>query len=127
LTFFRLTWNDFGVLLQWEAMNFGVALGAGFAALVAVSLATPSESVARTEPFYARLNRRTRFDEGSGQELEVHEEGHDLLFVHLFNLRLREGLGAVYRRFRVDINGLALACVVVAALIAMAKGILYLP
>jgi Na+/proline symporter len=127
LAFFWLTWNEFGAFLQWEAMNFGIALAAGFAALVAVSLATPAESAERTEPFYARLNRRTRFDEGSGQELEVHEEGHDLLFVHLFNLRLGDGLGAVYRRFRVDLNGLALACIVVAALVAMAKGILYLP
>ena len=127
LTFFWLTWKEFGAFLQWEAMNFGIALAAGFAALVAVSLATPAESAERTEPFYARLNRRTRFDEGSGQELEVHEEGHDLLFVHLFNLRLGDGLGAVYRRFRVDLNGLALACIVVAALVAMAKGILYLP
>jgi hypothetical protein len=40
---------------------------------------------------------------------------------------LGDGLGAVYRRFRVDLNGLALACIVVAALVAMAKGILYLP
>jgi Na+/proline symporter len=127
LAFFWLTWNEFGAFLQWEAMNFGIALAAGFAALVAVSLATPAESAERTEPFYARLNRRTRFDEGSGQELEVHEEGHDLLFVHLFNLRLGEGLGAFHRRFRVDLNGLALACIVVAALVAMAKGILYLP
>jgi Na+/proline symporter len=127
VTFFWLSWKDFGSFLQWEAMNFGIALGAGFAVLMIVSLVTPRESASRTEPFYARLNRQTRFDEASGQELEVHEEGHDLLFVHLFNLRLRDGLGAFYRRFRVDINGLALAFGVVAALIALAKGILYLP
>lgn len=127
LTFFWLTWNQFAALLQWDAMNFGVALVAGFVALVAASLVTPAESASRTEPFYARLNRQTRFDESSGQEIEVHEEGNDLLFVHLFNLRLSEGLGAVYRRFRVDINGLVLAFGVVVALIALAKGILYLP
>ena len=125
--FFWLTWSDFGVLLQWEALNFGVALAAGFAALVAVSWATPREPATRTEPFYARLNRRTRFDENSGKEQPVEEEGHDLLFVHLFDLRLGEGLTAFYRRFRVDINGLLLSFVVVAALIALAKGLLYLP
>lgn len=127
LTFFWLTWSDFGVLLQWEAMNFGIALAAGFTALVVVSLATPSESAERTGPFYARLNRQTRFDEGRHEEQVVEEEGHELLFVHLFNLRLHEGLGAFYRRFRVDLNGLALSFVVVVALIALAKGILYLP
>ncbi len=127
LTFFWLSWKDFGSFLQWEAMNFGIALVAGFAVLVIVSLVTPRESASRTEPFYARLNRQTRFDEASGKELEVHEDGHDLLFVHLFDLRLSDGLGAFYRRFRVDINGLALAFGVVAALIALAKGILYLP
>jgi Na+/proline symporter len=87
LTFFWLTWNDFG-------------------ALVVVSWATPREPAARTEPFYARLNRRTRFDEASGSEQPVEEEGHDLLFVNLFDLRLGEGLAAFYRRFRVDLNGL---------------------
>jgi Na+/proline symporter len=127
LTFFWLTWNAFGALLQWEAMNFGIALVSGFVALVVVSLATPREPSARTEPFYARLNRRTRFDEASGEEQVVQEEGHELLFVHLFDLRLGDGLAAFYRRFRVDLNGLALSFCVVAALIALAKGILYLP
>jgi Na+/proline symporter len=127
LTFFWLTWNAFGELLQWDALNFGIALVSGFAALVAGSLATQAEPAARTEPFYARLNRRTRFNEASGAEQIVEEEGHELLFVHLFNLRLGDGLGAFYRRFRVDLNGLVLAFGVVAALIALAKGILYLP
>ena len=50
-----------------------------------------------------------------------------MLVANLFNLKLGKGLGQFYRRFRVDLNGLALACLVVVALIALAKGILYLP
>ncbi len=126
-TFFWLTWSDYGVLLQWEAANFGIALVVGFAALVVASLATAPESTDRTGPFYARLDRPTRLDPESGEEVSVDEDGHDLLFVHLFNLRLSEGLGAFYRRFRIDINGLVLSFGVVAALIALAKGLLYLP
>jgi Na+/proline symporter len=127
VTFFWLTWSDYGVLLQWEAANFGIALLVGFAALVVASLATAPESTDRTGPFYARLDRPTRLDPESGEEVSVDEDGHDLLFVHLFNLRLSEGLGAFYRRFRIDINGLVLSFGVVAALIALAKGLLYLP
>jgi Na+/proline symporter len=127
VTFFWLTWSDYGVLLQWEAANFGIALVVGFAALVVASLATAPESTDRTGPFYARLDRPTRLDPESGEEASVNEDGHDLLFVHLFNLRLSEGLGAVYRRFRIDINGLVLSFGVVAVLIALAKGLLYLP
>ena len=126
-TFFWLTWSDYGVLLQWEAANFGIALMVGFAALVVASLATAPESTDRTGPFYARLDRPTRLDPERGEEVSVDEDGHDLLFVHLFNLRLSEGLGAFYRRFRIDINGLVLSFGVVAALIALAKGLLYLP
>lgn len=127
VTFFWLTWSDYGVLLQWEAANFGIALLVGFAALVVASLATAPESTDRTGPFYARLDRPTRLDPESGEEASINEDGHDLLFVHLFNLRLSEGLGAFYRRFRIDINGLVLSFGVVAALIALAKGLLYLP
>jgi Na+/proline symporter len=127
LTFFWLTWNEYGVLLQWEAANFGTSLLVGFSALVAVSLATAAESADRTGPFYARLDRPTRLDPRSQEEVPVEEEGHDLLFVHLFDLRLSEGLGAFYQRFRVDINGLVCSFGVVAALIALAKAVLYLP
>lgn len=127
LVFFWLTWGDYGVLLQWEAANFGIALLVGFAALVVVSLATAAESAERTTPFYARLDRATQLDPDTQKEVVVEGEGNELLFVHLFDLRLSEGLGAFYRRFRVDINGLVLSFGVVAALIALAKGLLYLP
>ena len=125
--FFWLTYRDFGQLLYWEAANFGISLLIGFFVLYVVSLATPPESDARLKPFYERLGRVSYLDEATGEEKDSHEPGHDLLFVHLFDLGLSKGLNVFYRRFRVDINGLVVACVVVVALIALAKGILYLP
>jgi Na+/proline symporter len=125
--FFRLTYQDFQVLLQWEAVNFGIALTAGFAALWVVSLITPPEPEERITPFYERLNRPMFRDSQSGEERAVSEPGHELLFVHLFDLSLSRGWTNFYRRFRIDINGLLIAFGVVVALIALAKGILYLP
>jgi Na+/proline symporter len=125
--FFWLTYREFGQLLYWEAANFGIALLIGFFVLYVVSLATPPESAARLNPFYERLNRVSYLDEATGEEKDSHEPGHDLLFVHLFDLGLSKGWSSFYGRFRVDINGLVVACVVVVALIALAKGILYLP
>ena len=125
--FFWLTYREFGQLLYWEAANFGISLLIGFFVLYVVSLATPPESAARLNPFYERLDRVSYLDEATGEEKDSHEPGHDLLFVHLFDLGLSKGLGTFYQRFRVDINGLVGACVVVVALIALAKGILYLP
>ncbi len=125
--FFLLTYGDFEVLLHWDAANFGISLLAGFAALVGVSLATPAESAERLRPFYERLDRSSYLDAASGEEKDSAEPGRALLFVHLFDLGLSQGWSAFYRRFRVDIDGLAVACLVVVALIALAKGVLYLP
>jgi len=125
--FFWLTYRQYGVLLQWEALNFGISLVAGFLALAVVSLLTPPESKKRLDPFYERLDRRSRWDAATGTEVEVSQPGHDLLFVHLFDLGLSRGLGNFYQRFRVDINGLLVAALVVVALIVLAKGILFLP
>ena len=125
--FFQFTWNDYGVFLQWEAANFGWALLAGFIALAVVSLATPPEPKEKLAAFYDRLNRPSRLDETTGEEVAVEGPGHDLLFVHLFDLGLGRGWKSFYERFRVDFNGLLLACLVVVLLIALAKGILYLP
>ena len=127
VVFFWLTWSDYQQLLLWEAANFGIALAAGFASLAVASWLTAPESSVRLDPFYRRLRTPSYFDEASHQEKPVTEPGHDLLFVHLFDLRLGEGLGAFYRRFRADINGLIACFGVVAALILLAKAVLHLP
>jgi Na+/proline symporter len=127
LLFFYLTYAEYGVLLRWEAMNFGISLTVGFVTLAVVSLLTPPESAAMLEPFYKRLDTQTQLDEETGQEIVIDEPGNDLLVANLFDLELSKGLGRFYRRFRVDINGLVFAFGVVVIIIALGKGILYLP
>ncbi len=125
--FFWLTFSEYGVLLHWEAANFGIALVAGFAALAAVSLATAPESRERLDRFYRKLDTASRWNPVTDREETDSTPGNALLFVHILNLGVGNGLGRIYERFRVDINGLAVAALVVVALIALAKGILWLP
>ena len=127
LLFFYLTYADYGVLLRWEATNFGISLLVGFIALAVVSWMTPPESKAILDPFYKRLDTQKRLDEETGEEVVVDKPGHDLLVAHLFDLELSKGLGRFYQRFRVDINGLLFAFGVVVIIIALGKGILFLP
>ena len=103
--FFWLTYSQHGVLLQWEAANFGLALAAGFGSLAVVSLLTAPEARARIETFYERLDRASRWDAKSEREIDDQRPGQELLFVHLFDLRLGQGLQQFYRRFRVDLRG----------------------
>lgn len=125
--FLVLTYQEFGVFLRWEAANFGIAIVAGFLTLIVVSLLTKPESEDRLLAFYERLNQPTESDPRTGEEKPVTEPGHDLLFVHLFDLQLGRGLKHFYRRFRVDLKGLTFAFGVVVFIIVLAKAILYLP
>jgi Na+/proline symporter len=137
--FFYFTYQDYLVafaadpqtkvhpFLQWDASNFGIALLAGFVSLAVVSLLTKPEPAPLLDEFYGRLHTSSYLDRGTGKETDVQQSGHDLLFVNLFDLQLGKGWKHFYGRFRVDLIGLLLAFGVVAALIALAKGILYLP
>jgi len=125
--FFYLTEMRFGELLHWDPENFGVSLLAGFLALVLVSRLTRPESESRLRPFYEKLDTRSEFDEATQQEKVITEPGHDLLVVHLLRPGITKGWRSFYRRFRIDLLGLAAAFGVVVLLIAMAKAILLLP
>ena len=126
-TFFWLTYQDFGVFLSWEAVNFGTSMVVGFVTLVVVSLMTPPESKQRLDSFYDRLEKPTYLDEASGEERPMDKPGQELLIVKLFDLQLGKGWGHFYGRFRTDLNGLVLSFGVVVLVIALAKGLLYLP
>ena len=138
-TFFYLTYQDYLVafaadphttvhpFLQWDATNFGIALLAGFVSLAIVSLLTKPEPETLLDEFYGRLHTASYLDRATGEEATHQQSGNDLLFVNLFDLQLSKGWKHFYNRFRVDLIGLVLAFGVVAALIALAKGILYLP
>lgn len=125
--FFYLSRVQFGKWLNWDAANFGIALAAGFLTLVVISLLTRPESEDRVKEFFERLDSRSELDPASGEEKVIREPGHDLLVVHLLNPGLKEGWRKFYERFRADINGLLVAFAVVGLLIAIAKGLLYLP
>jgi Na+/proline symporter len=125
--FFYLSRVQFGKWLNWDAANFGIALAAGFLVMVAVSLLTRPESEHRVREFFERLDTRSELDPATGQETVIREPGHDLLIVHLLNPGFKDGWRRFYERFRVDINGLLVAFGVVGLLIALAKGLLYLP
>lgn len=125
--FFYLSRVQFGKWLNWDAANFGIALVAGFLVMVAVSLLTRPESDERVNEFFERLDTRSELDPVTGEEKVIREPGHDLLIVHLLNPGLKEGWRKFYQRFRADINGLLVAFGVVGLLIAIAKGLLYLP
>jgi Na+/proline symporter len=125
--FFALTHNEFGELLRWDAWNCLVALVLGFVALFVGSLLTAPEPRSLTEPFYQNLDSPTYLDEATGEEKPASLDGNELLVVKLGDLRLSQGFGQFYRRFRVDINGLLIAFLVVVALIAMARMIVWLP
>ncbi|MCC7342041.1 MAG: sodium:solute symporter family protein [Bryobacterales bacterium] len=127
LVFFTMTERQFGEMLKWDAWNCMIALIAGFTSLIVVSLLTRREPESMTQPFYEHLDTPSYLDEATGEEKTLHEEGHELLILKLGDLRLSEGLGRFYRRFRVDINGLVVAFGVVVALIVLARAILWLP
>ena len=127
IVFFVLTQQQYGEFLKWEPMNCLIALGVGFAALIVVSLMTKAETAETTTSFYENLDSPTYLDEKTGEEVAERGEGHELLIVKLGDLRLSQGFGQFYRRFRVDLVGLVGAFGVVIALIIMARIILWLP
>jgi Na+/proline symporter len=127
VVFFYLSRVEFGKWLNWDAANFGIALAAGFGALIGVSLVTKPESPAALKDFFQRLDTHSEFDPSTGRERVVNEPGHDLLVVHLLNPGLKDGWRAFYRRFRVDLHGLVAAFGVVGFLIVLGKAVLYLP
>ena len=126
-TFFYLTYHQHHTLLKWEADNFGISMIAGFVALILVSRLTKPEPSEMLNPFYEKLNTRSELDAVTDKETVMNEPGHDLLVVNLFHTGIGKGWKYFHNRFRVDINGFALAFGVMLLMIVFAKVILYLP
>jgi Na+/proline symporter len=124
--FFWLTHRQFGEFLRWDPTNFGLALAAGFAALIGGSLLTAPENGEKLQPFYERLDTPAFRDPLTGRETGARQPGHDLLAVHLTRLPLLRW-HELWKRFRVDLSGLLLCFGIVVALVLLAKIILYLP
>jgi len=99
---------------HWNPNVFLAALCAGVAALVAVSLLTPGEPADAIGPFFDRLE--TSSDEGAAAR-------RPLLLVNVLQLRRAAG-GPVWRAYREDLGGLAVGCMLVAALVAATAALL---
>jgi Na+/proline symporter len=125
VVFFWLTYRRFHEFLRWDPTNFGLSFVAGLAALVVGSLLTAPEDEQRLAPFYERLDTPAFRDPATGEERTLHESGHDLLVAHLGELRFWQP--EFWKRFRVDLKGLAINFGIVVALVLLAKVILYLP
>jgi Na+/proline symporter len=91
---------------HWDPNVFLVALVAGTAALVVVSLLTAPEARAQTDSFFTRLDTPS---DGTAQG--------PLLIVNLLRLR-RAAAGRGWRAFREDLAGFALGWVIVVSLVA---------
>jgi Na+/proline symporter len=117
---------------HWDADVFCMALLAGSAALVVVSLLTPPEPRKKTDSFFGRLQTPTDMPESAatvssetqveempaaGALKEYAERGQQSLFVNL--LRLRKGTsGLGFRKaYRLDLNGFIIGWVLAGALL----------
>ncbi len=99
---------------NWNANVFLAALSVGIAALVIVSLLTSAEPAHAIHSFFDRL--QTSSDDAAAAE-------RPLLLVNLLRVR-RAARGSVWRTFREDLGGLALGCLLVAALVAATAALL---
>ena len=99
---------------HWDANVFLTALLAGFAALVVVSLLTPSEPQVKLGLFFARLHipaegevNLVAVEQSDAEKKQVAEAGKQLLLVNLLHpLRGTHGVG-FFTAYRVDLKGFA--------------------
>ena len=113
---------------HWDPNVFLIALSAGVAGFVLVSLMTPAEGSAQTASFFLRLETPSQFEVNQAEsgeqvrrrERDADESGQQLLLVNLFHpLRGAAGVG-FWRAYRVDLTGFAKGWGVALALVALA-------
>jgi Na+/proline symporter len=106
----------YGLGLRWDATVFAWAFFGGWAALGAASMLAPPEPAERTADFFARLE--TPSDRPASGPPPA---GQDLILVRLTEVFRPGRRRGFLRRHRADLAGFAVAWVVVAVLIALAK------
>jgi Na+/proline symporter len=118
---------------HWDPTVFFVALLAGVAALIVVSLLTPPESHAAVDDYFARLHtpsdsfwpERKPGDPPPDPHL-VSKAGRQLLLLNLANLRAAARPVGFFRAYREDLSGFAIAWAIAIALVVLVWGILRL-
>lgn len=94
---------------HWDPNVFLIALLAGIAALIAVSLLTAPEPSTRTEAFFTRLHTPTEAaNPGSADPIAAAETGKQLLLVNLLHLRGGSQGAGFLKAYRVDLKGFAI-------------------
>lgn len=120
---FAMYWARNQRLDAWDPMVFVIALTAGIAATIGVSLATQPEPESSRKAFLARVNTPS-----SGEEREplcqpdprvVAHRGQQLIVTNLLRLR-SAAAGFGWRAFRVDLRGFIVGWAIVAGLVACA-------
>jgi Na+/proline symporter len=108
----------------WDPGVFSIALGAGVAATVLVSLMTAPEPKERIRDFNARVNTPSEGPESAAVPREpdsaaVAKSGRQLIVTNLLRLR-RAAAGYGWRAYRVDLQGFARAWLIVLGLVLLA-------
>jgi len=117
LTYYALNWLATGqvkLVYKWTPSPFAWALLAGCAALVVVSLVTRPEDPKRLAAFFDRMKPRPG------------EEGREILLLDLPGWFGAGRWAGFWRRYREDVTGFFWGSLSVAALIAVAWGVLQL-
>lgn len=129
VTNFALYWVKGERLDHWDANVFLVALLAGIAALVVVSLLTKPEPSRQTKSFFGRLETPSEADDellvgdGAIEELTeerqraIAEEGKQLLLLNLLHLKKGSAGVSFWKAYSVDLKGLAIGSALAAGLV----------
>jgi hypothetical protein len=100
---------------HWDPNVFLAALAVGIAALVVVSLVTPPEPAAPVRDLFDRLERSS--DGEATPEAAAQSPRQPLLLVDLLHLRGGER-GGLWKTYREDLSGFAIAWLIVLILVA---------
>ncbi|MCX6637131.1 MAG: sodium:solute symporter family protein, partial [Acidobacteria bacterium] len=113
---------------HWDPNVFLIALSAGVAGFVLVSLVTPPEASAQVASFFLRLETPSQFevnqsesgDQVRGRQRDAAESGQQLLLVNLFHPLCGAAGAGFWRAYRVDLSGFAKGWLVALSLVVLA-------
>jgi hypothetical protein len=105
----------------WDPVVFSIALAAGIAATVVVSLITPPEPFERLRSFFVRVNTPSGGSETEPLPMNADlavaaRQGRQLLVVNLLRLR-KASAGFGWRAYRTDLKGFVIGWAIVIALV----------
>ncbi len=112
------------LIYKWEPAPFGLAMLAGFAALITISLLTPPESSGRVNAFFGKMEHLSPVDSPGDQPEPAAKSGAALILLDLPGWLKATRWKDFGRRYREDWLGFLLAWGFVGVLVAIAWGIM---